>query len=77
VPELSLETPVILEQAAHQVSDPGLMTVAAFLLAAGTWGRGYELGGSILPSDDLRQLGLFGWQLMDGLLVLPLKSGPT
>ena len=64
--EISQEKPVHLKEATHIVTDPGLMTLAAFLLAAGVWHlRLRKEQPDISPDDDLEPLGLVRWELAD------------
>jgi hypothetical protein len=58
---------VHIEQASSSITDDGIMTLAAFLLAAGIWIHKHEFGGAspILPDEDLKPLGLADWHLKD------------
>jgi hypothetical protein len=64
--EISPRNPVHVEGAAFSISDDGLMTQAAFLLAAGAWFRKMDGEPPILPNEDLDPLGLADWHLVDG-----------
>lgn len=58
MPELGLEAPMPLPAALRATDDRSSMTLAAFLLAAGAWHQGEAIENSILPEDDLEQLGM-------------------
>jgi hypothetical protein len=63
--EISPQQPINIKAAAHEITNEGLMTLAAFLLSAGVWYRRPNEEQPILPADDLEQLGLRGWRLVD------------